>query len=606
MTHPLLAIDNLSIAFRQQGETQTVVHNLSLEVAVGETLALVGESGSGKSISALSVLRLLPTPPASYPSGDIRFHGQSLLHADESTLRGVRGNRIAMIFQEPMVSLNPLHTLEKQLYEVLSLHRGMRKEAARGEILDCLERVGIRQAPRRLADYPHQLSGGERQRVMIAMALSCRPAVLIADEPTTALDVTIQAQILQLIAVLQKEMAMGVIFITHDMGVVADIADRVLVMYRGEAVETGSVEEIFRSPQHPYTQSLLAAVPRLGEMRGQDLPRRFSLPGQPQAETETPDTVAAGEPILQVRDLVARFPVRGGLLNRVTREVHAVEKISFDLWPGETLSLVGESGCGKSTTGRALLRLVETQGGTITFDGQRIDTLSGSKLQSLRRNIQFIFQDPYASLDPRQTVGDSIMEPLRVHGLLHGEAARERVSWLLKRVGLQPEHAWRYPHAFSGGQRQRICIARALALNPKVVIADESVSALDVSIRAQIINLMLDLQREMGIAFLFISHDMAVVERISHRVAVMYRGRIVEIGPRRAVFENPQHPYTRKLMAAVPVADPAYRHPQRVLLSDDVPGNIYKRGEEMASVPLQQVGPDHFVARESADVLGRA
>ena len=606
MTHPLLAIDNLSIAFRQQGETQTVVHNLSLEVAVGETLALVGESGSGKSISALSVLRLLPTPPASYPSGDIRFHGQSLLHAEESTLRGVRGNRIAMIFQEPMVSLNPLHTLEKQLYEVLSLHRGMRKEAARGEILDCLERVGIRQAPRRLADYPHQLSGGERQRVMIAMALSCRPAVLIADEPTTALDVTIQAQILQLIAVLQKEMAMGVIFITHDMGVVADIADRVLVMYRGEAVETGSVEEIFRSPQHPYTQSLLAAVPRLGEMRGQDLPRRFSLPGQPQAETETPDTVAAGEPILQVRDLVARFPVRGGLLNRVTREVHAVEKISFDLWPGETLSLVGESGCGKSTTGRALLRLVETQGGTITFDGQRIDTLSGSKLQSLRRNIQFIFQDPYASLDPRQTVGDSIMEPLRVHGLLHGEAARERVSWLLKRVGLQPEHAWRYPHAFSGGQRQRICIARALALNPKVVIADESVSALDVSIRAQIINLMLDLQREMGIAFLFISHDMAVVERISHRVAVMYRGRIVEIGPRRAVFENPQHPYTRKLMAAVPVADPAYRHPQRVLLSDDVPGNIYKRGEEMASVPLQQVGPDHFVARESADVLGRA
>ncbi len=302
---------------------------------------------------------------------------------------------------------------------------------------------------------------------------------------------------------------------------------------------------------------------------------------------------------------MARFPVRGGLLNRVTREVHAVEKVSFDLWPGETLSLVGESGCGKSTTGRALLRLVETRGGTITFDGQRIDTLAGGKLQALRRNIQFIFQDPYASLDPRQTVGDSIMEPLRVHGLLRGEAARERVARLLKRVGLQPEHARRYPHAFSGGQRQRICIARALALNPKVVIADESVSAPDVSIRAQIINLMLDLQREMGIAFLFISHDMAVVERISHRVAVMYRGRIVEIGPRRAVFENPQHPYTRKLMAAVPVADPGHRHPQRVLLSDDVPGNIYKRGEEIASVPLQQVGPGHFVARESADVLGR-
>ena len=456
-----------------------------------------------------------------------------------------------------------------------------------------------------LSRFPHQLSGGMRQRVMIAMALSCRPAVLIADEPTTALDVTIQAQILQLIAVLQKEMAMGVIFITHDMGVVADIADRVLVMYRGEAVETGSVEEIFRAPQHPYTQALLAAVPRLGAMRGTSLPRRFPLLNQSPSPEEQ-NTVVAGEPILKVRDLVARFPLRSGILNRITREVHAVEKVSFDLWPGETLSLVGESGCGKSTTGRALLRLVETQGGSITFNGQRIDTLTGGKLQALRRDIQFIFQDPYASLDPRQTVGYSIMEPLRVHRLLEGDAARERVAWLLERVGLEPEHAWRYPHEFSGGQRQRICIARALALNPKVVIADESVSALDVSIRAQIINLMLDLQREMGIAFLFISHDMAVVERISHRVAVMYRGRIVEIGPRRAVFENPQHPYTRKLMAAVPVADPTHRRPQRVLLSDELPGNIFRRGEEGVSTPLQQVGPGHFVARESAaDVLAR-
>lgn len=305
-----------------------------------------------------------------------------------------------------------------------------------------------------------------------------------------------------------------------------------------------------------------------------------------------------------MRDLVARFPVRGGLLNRVTREVHAVEKVSFDLWPGETLSLVGESGCGKSTTGRALLRLVETQGGTITFDGQRIDTLAGGKLQALRRNIQFIFQDPYASLDPRQTVGDSIMEPLRVHGLLRGEAARERVAWLLKRVGLQPEHAALSPCLFRRPAAADLHCPRAGAESEGGDSRRVGVG-LDVSIRAQIINLMLDLQREMGIAFLFISHDMAVVERISHRVAVMYRGRIVEIGPRRAVFENPQHPYTRKLMAAVPVADPGHRHPQRVLLSDDVPGNIYKRGEEIASVPLQQVGPGHFVARESADVLGR-
>ena len=393
---------------------------------------------------------------------------------------------------------------------------------------------------------------------------------------------------------------MGVIFITHDMGVVAEIADRVLVMHQGEVVESGLVDEIFTAPQHPYTRRLLAAVPRLGAMRGSDYPKSFPDFTTPESEPQQQDTVVEGKPILKVRNLVARFPLRGGILNRITREVHAVENVSFDLWPGETLALVGESGCGKSTTGRALLRLVESQSGTITFNGERIDTLSAHQLQPLRRDIQFIFQDPYASLDPRHTVGFSIMEPLRIHGELKGEALQQRVEWLLQRVGLQPEHAWRYPHEFSGGQRQRICIARALALNPKVVIADESVSALDVSIRAQIINLLLSLQREMGIAFLFISHDMAVVERISHRVAVMYRGRIVEIGPRRAVFENPQHPYTRKLLSAVPVADPAHRRPQRVLLSDELPGNIYKRGEEVEPINLQQVSPGHYVAREPA------
>ncbi len=500
-TCEVLVVRNLNVAFRQQDAPEVqAVRQLSFSLRRGETLAIVGESGSGKSVTTLALMRLLDAASSEVSSEGLWLRRRNrqviaLNEQSEAEMRRVRGADLAMIFQEPMTSLNPVFTIGEQIAESLRLHQGLGREEALRAAKKMLDQVRIPQAEEMLSRYPHQLSGGMRQRVMIAMALSCRPAVLIADEPTTALDVTIQAQILQLITVLQKEMAMGVIFITHDMGVVADIADRVLVMYRGEAVETGSVEEIFRSPQHPYTQSLLAAVPRLGEMRGQDLPRRFPLPGQPLAETETPDTVVAGEPILQVRDLVARFPVRGGLLNRVTREVHAVEKVSFDLWPGETLSLVGESGCGKSTTGRALLRLVETQGGTITFDGQRIDTLSGSKLQSLRRNIQFIFQDPYASLDPRQTVGDSIMEPLRVHGLLDREAARERVAWLLKRVGLQPEHAWRYPHAFSGGQRQRICIARALALNPKVVIADESVSALDVSIRAQIINLMLDLQR---------------------------------------------------------------------------------------------------------------
>ncbi|CAM4061864.1 MULTISPECIES: glutathione ABC transporter ATP-binding protein GsiA [Lelliottia] len=599
----VLAVHNLNIAFQEERRPVPAVKQLSFSLKRGETLAIVGESGSGKSVTALSLMRLLEQAGGIIECDSLLLRRRNqqvidLTELSQSQMQSVRGADMAMIFQEPMTSLNPVFPVGEQIAESIRLHQGLNREQALAEAKRMLELVRIPEAQTILGRYPHQLSGGMRQRVMIAMALSCRPAVLIADEPTTALDVTIQAQILQLIKVLQQEMEMGVIFITHDMGVVADIADRVLVMYQGEAVETGSVEQIFHAPEHPYTKALLAAVPRLGAMNGSDLPRRFPLisPGVAQSEETEQDTVVPGEPILKVRDLVTRFPLRGGLLNRVKREVHAVENVSFDLWPGETLALVGESGCGKSTTGRALLRLVESQEGSITFNGERIDTLPASKLQPLRRDIQFIFQDPYASLDPRQTVGYSIMEPLRVHGLLKGEEGQRRVAWLLERVGLKPEHAWRYPHEFSGGQRQRICIARALALNPKVVIADESVSALDVSIRAQIINLLLDLQRELGIAFLFISHDMAVVERISHRVAVMYMGQIVEIGPRRAVFENPQHPYTRKLMAAVPVADPAHRHGQRVLLQDEMPGNIRKRGEAAERVVLREVGPGHFVA----------
>ena len=606
----VLAVRNLNVAFPDERQPIPAVKNLSFSLKRGETLAIVGESGSGKSVTALSLMRLIEQSGGLVACDSLllrRRNGQvsDLTTLSSSQVRSVRGADIAMIFQEPMTSLNPVFPVGEQIAESIRLHQGLSGDEALAEARRMLEQVRIPEADAILGRYPHQLSGGMRQRVMIAMALSCRPAVLIADEPTTALDVTIQAQILQLIKVLQDEMEMGVIFITHDMGVVADIADRVLVMYQGEAVETGTVEQIFHTPEHPYTRALLAAVPRLGAMNGSDLPRRFPLisltnPGFQEAETEQ-DTVVPGDPILQVRDLVTRFPLRGGLLNRVKREVHAVENVSFDLWPGETLSLVGESGSGKSTTGRALLRLVEAQEGTITFNGERIDTLPAGQLQPLRRDIQFIFQDPYASLDPRQTVGYSIMEPLRVHNLLDGDAAQRRVAWLLERVGLKPEHAWRYPHEFSGGQRQRICIARALALNPKVVIADESVSALDVSIRAQIINLLLDLQREMGIAFLFISHDMAVVERISHRVAVMYLGQIVEIGPRRAVFENPQHPYTRKLMAAVPVADPDHRQARRVLLQDELPGNIRKRGESTERVVLREVGPGHFVAPPRQD-----
>lgn len=601
----VLVVRDLNIGFRNDDGMTAAVNHLSFSLKRGETLAIVGESGSGKSVTALALMRLLEQSAADVSSEALllRRRNRELIELSEQTssqMRHVRGADIAMIFQEPMTSLNPVFTVGEQIAESVRLHQKLGREDALKAAKKMLEEVRIPEAATILQRYPHQLSGGMRQRVMIAMALSCRPAVLIADEPTTALDVTIQAQILQLIDVLQKELAMGVIFITHDMGVVADIADRVLVMYKGEAVETGSVEQIFASPQHPYTQALLAAVPRLGSMRGTDLPRRFPLLTGSAGQEEMPaqDTVAAGGPVLQVRDLVTRFPLRSGILNRVTREVHAVEKVSFDLWPGETLALVGESGSGKSTTGRALLRLVESQSGTITFNGQRIDTLRDTELQPLRRDIQFIFQDPFASLDPRQTVGYSILEPLLVHKIMPEADAYRRVAWLLERVGLQPEHAWRYPHEFSGGQRQRICIARALALNPKVVIADEAVSALDVSIRAQIINLLLDLQREMGMAYLFISHDMAVVERISHRVAVMYRGRIVEMGPRRAVFEQPQHPYTRKLMAAVPVADPTYRRPQRVLLSDELPGNIYPRGAQIDNAPLIQVSSGHYVAQD--------
>ncbi|KHS86464.1 dipeptide ABC transporter ATP-binding protein [Pectobacterium carotovorum] len=601
----VVEVRNLSVYFEQQGQRTDAVRNLTFSVDRGETLAIVGESGSGKSVTSLALMRLVEHAGGVIHQGDMLFRrrdGQvlDLRGARQRAMRALRGADLAMIFQEPMTSLNPVFPVGEQIAESIRLHQGMDRRAARAETLRMLDLVRIPEARNVLDRYPHQLSGGMRQRVMIAMALSCKPSLLIADEPTTALDVTIQAQILQLIRVLQREMEMAVIFITHDMGVVAEMAERVLVMHRGESVEAGSVGQIFTAPQHPYTQGLLAAVPTLGSMRGQPFPEKFPLLDQNAvriADNVPQDTVPAqSEPILRVSNLVTRFPIRSGLLNRVTRQVHAVENVSFDLWPGETLSLVGESGCGKSTTSRALLQLVESQKGEITFNGQRIHQLKGGALQHLRRDIQLIFQDPYASLDPRLTVGFSIMEPLLVHNICRRQEAEKRVEWLLSRVGLEPEHARRYPHEFSGGQRQRVCIARALALNPKVVIADEAVSALDVSIQAQIINLMLELQREFGIAFLFISHDMAVVERISHRVAVMYMGQIVEIGSRQDVFERPRHPYTRKLMSAVPVADPSRRQREQVLLVDEIPSPIRALGDEPITAPLVQVGERHFVA----------
>ncbi|ARU92761.1 dipeptide ABC transporter ATP-binding protein [Tatumella citrea] len=598
----VLLAENLAVSFRRDNQIFQAVEQLSLSVSHGETLALVGESGSGKSVTSLALMGLIQQAGGEV-TGDrwLRRRDGSLFdlgNADQQQLRTIRGADIAMIFQEPMTSLNPVFPVGEQIAESLRLHQGKSASQAWKEARELLERVRIPAAADTMTRYPHQLSGGMRQRVMIAMALSCRPALLIADEPTTALDVTVQAQILNLIRELQKDMHMGVIFITHDMGVVAEMADRVTVMHQGKQVETAPLRQLFQDPQQEYTRALLAAVPTLGAMHGQPLPAKFSLPGDVVAAASSqPDTVKRdAPPVLQVRDLVTRFDIRGGWLNRVERQVHAVEHVSFDLYAGETLALVGESGCGKSTTGRSLLRLVESQGGSITFNGQRIDTLSGSALAHLRRDIQFIFQDPYASLDPRQTVGFSIMEPLLVHNVMNRADAARRAAELLEKVGLLAEHASRYPHEFSGGQRQRICIARALALNPKVVIADESVSALDVSVQAKIINLMMDLQQEFGIAFLFISHDMAVVERISHRVAVMYLGQIVEIGPRQEVFENPRHPYTRKLMAAVPVADPdAPRHLYSTA-AEEVPNAIYRRGESPKRVTLIPVSEHHFVA----------
>ncbi|MFT4267535.1 MAG: dipeptide ABC transporter ATP-binding protein [Xenophilus sp.] len=604
----VLQVHDLSVRFATRERQVDAVKRLGFHVDRGETLAIVGESGSGKSVTSLALMRLVEWGGGRILSGamHLRRRGGEVLdlaRAPQGTMRGIRGADVAMIFQEPMTSLNPVFTAGDQIAEAIAIHQGKGAAAARAEALRMLELVRIPEAREVMRRYPHQLSGGMRQRVMIAMALSCKPQLLIADEPTTALDVTIQAQILGLIAELQREMHMGVVFITHDMGVVAEVADRVLVMYRGDKVEEGPAPQLFAAPAHPYTRALLSAVPRLDSMRGTDLPAPFELlrVDAPEGEPAAPlsqDTVRRdAEPILQVRDLVTRFPLRGGWMQRVTREVHAVEKVSFDLRAGETLALVGESGCGKSTTGRSLLRLVQSQRGSIRFDGRDVLALSSGEVQALRRDIQFIFQDPYASLDPRLTVGFSIMEPLLVHGLATRAQARERVDALLRKVGLAPEHAQRYPHEFSGGQRQRIAIARALALNPKVVVADEAVSALDVSIQAQIVNLLLDLQRELGMAYLFISHDMAVVERVAHRIAVMYLGQIVEIGPRRALFEDPQHAYTRKLMAAVPVADPARRYQPRALLQGEIPSPIFPAGFEPEVPPLVQVGPDHFVAR---------
>jgi len=604
----VLDIRNLSVSFGQGATAVHAVKALNLHVDRGETLAIVGESGSGKSVTSLAIMRLVEFGGGHIHQGELLFHradgSQVDLRANsEEQMRRMRGADLGMIFQEPMTSLNPVFTVGSQIVEAIQLHQELNHQQAVAAAKRILDQVRISDSAAILGRYPHELSGGMRQRVMIAMALSCKPALLIADEPTTALDVTIQAQILQLIRELQKEMDMGVIFITHDMGVVAEVANRVLVMRHGEVVEDNAVIPLFASPQHPYTQTLLAAVPKLGAMRGTAQPARFNLvlngqaqsvpAAQPPAAEQSTQTAQV---VLSVKNLVTRFDVRSGVFGFIKKRIHAVEQVSFELHEGETLSLVGESGCGKTTTGRSLVGLAKITRGTIEFDGARVDTTNTHSLQALRRNLQFVFQDPFASLNPRMRVGDCIKEPLLIQGLAQGLEAERLVAELMERVGLEASMAKRWPHEFSGGQRQRICIARALSVKPRVLIADEAVSALDVSIRAHIINLLIDLQKDLGVSYLFISHDMAIVERVSHRVAVMYLGQIVEIGPRQAIFENPQHPYTRKLMSAVPVADPTVRRTTSLEVSE-IPSPARKLGDEPLVLPLVQVGEGHFVAQ---------
>ncbi len=523
----LLTVKNLSIAFRQAGVDRQVVSDLSLSVDAGETLALVGESGSGKSVTALSMMRLLPTPPVIYPQGEILFDGQDVLKADEGTLRGLRGNRMAMIFQEPMISLNPLHSIEKQLYEVLSLHRGMRREAARAEMLNCLDRVGIRQAAKRLNDFPHQLSGGERQRVMIAMALLTQPQLLIADEPTTALDVTVQAQILTLLRELKQELNMGLLFITHNLRIVRQLADNVVVMRNGQAVETNSTTQLFSAPQHAYTQALLNAEPE----------------GRPD-----PADIDA-KPLLRVENLRVAFPIKQGFLRRITGHHHALKSLSFTLRPGESLGLVGESGSGKSTTGLALLRLIQSEG-EIWFNDHPLHQWDRRKMLPVRRQVQVVFQDPNSSLNPRLDVLQIIAEGLQVHHPDLNAAQREaRVIAAMEEVGLDAQTRHRYPAEFSGGQRQRIAIARALILEPQLIILDEPTSSLDRSVQKQILALLKKLQQTHRLAYIFISHDLRVVRSLCHQVVVLREGEVVEQGECEQLFAAPKADYTRQLLS---------------------------------------------------------
>ncbi|MEM1000132.1 MAG: ABC transporter ATP-binding protein [Bacteroidota bacterium] len=579
----LLQVRNLVTTFKTENRTVTAVKGSTFDLARGETLGIVGESGSGKSVSALSIMNLIPSPPGRISAGEIRFNSPTkgwtdLTQLTNQELRAIRGNEISMIFQEPMTSLNPVFTCGSQVMEALQLHEKLDKEAAKARTIELFRQVDLPRPESIFNAYPHQISGGQKQRVMIAMAMSCNPSILIADEPTTALDVTVQKTILQLMQGLQEKFGMAIIFITHDLGVVAEIADRVLVMYQGEIVEQGPVMDIFRAPQHPYTKGLLACRPRM-DVRLQTLPTiaDFMQSDAPKADLDETTSVEdmvksrvittedyrarleklqAQEPILTVKNLRTWFPLNKTFFGKVKDHVKAVDDVSFSVYPGETLGLVGESGCGKTTLGRSILRLQEPTGGKVGFEGKDITAMNEKQLREMRKDIQIIFQDPYSSLNPRITVGNAILEPMKVHKLYGSDKERNaRVHELLHRVNLKPEHFHRYPHEFSGGQRQRICIARALAVNPRFIICDESVSALDVSVQAQVLNLLLELREEYGLTYIFISHDLSVVKFMSDRMIVMNKGKIEEIGPAEDIYAQPANTYTQTLINSIPRGD---------------------------------------------------